>query len=165
MYSKQSTVSAALALVTAALFGGLILMFRLAGLDFGEEDALGAALFLLIIGGYGTIIFLAGSALAVVVTFLCGVAMFLAKTKRGLILANTCLFVLGIIFFLPVALGLVYLVYLYSMAVGGTLRIVYVAIAGVAYLGCIIVGIGTRIKLKRMPEGNPAPVSEGEDEI
>ena len=156
MYNKKPTISAILALITSALFVGLLLMFRLSGLDFGEDN-LGAALFLVIIGGYGTIIFFAGSVLAAVVTFFCGVAMLLAKTKKGLISANTALFVLGIIFFLPVALGIVYLGLLYSMTVGGTLRIVFAALAGIAYIGCIVVGIGTRIKLKRLPEASPTP--------
>ena len=156
MYNKKSRLSAILALATAALFVGLILILHFSELDFGENN-LGAAFFIFIVGGYGTVIFYAGSILAAVITFFCGLAMFLGKSQRRLIFANKSLMILGIVLFPIVALGLVYVGYLYGMTVDGRLRLIYTAVTGVAYLGCIVVSVITGRALKRMPDAPPAP--------
>ena len=156
MYNKKSRISAILALATAALFVGLILVFRFSEMDFGENN-IGAAFFLFIFGGYGITLFYAGSILAAVIAFFCGLTMLLGKTQRRLISANKSLMILGIVLLPIVALGLTYIGYLYAMTVDGLLRVIYVAVAGVAYLGCIVVSIVTKRILKNMPESGPEP--------
>lgn len=161
MYNKKSRISAILSLVTAALFVGLLLVFAFSGMNL--EGNIGAALLIFILGGYGLALFYAGSILAAVITFFCGLAMLLGKTQRRLISANKSLMILCIILLPFVALGMLYVGYLYYMVVDGLPRFIFTVVTGIAYFGCIVVSIVTLISLKRMPE-YPAPADEAKGE-
>lgn len=155
MYNKKSRISAILAIVTALLLIGFMVMFWFMDYQTEGNDAgtnLGIAFLIILFMGYGMIIVYAGSIPAAIVSLIFGIMMLKQQDRDKLISYNKRLLIAMCILAPFVALGIYYVCDLFFMSAIGKFEGIYSFVTAGVYLACIVMQIVTMIILKNSPE-------------
>lgn len=160
MYNKRSRVSAILAILTALLLIGLMILVPFLKFQPNEGEELGGiALIIIIPIGYPLIF--GGSAITSIVALIFGILMLKQKDRDRLISLNVK-FLIAICVMLPViAAGLAISSMMIIQSTLGKLPIIYMAILAAFYLATLIALIVTIVVLKLSHE-KPTKMNEEE---
>ena len=152
MYNRKSRVSAILAIVTAALLIGFMILLPNLQYKQGEGDGIGTAFALIFIIIYGYPLVYLGSIPFAIVALIFGIKMLKEQSRKRLISLNVRMLITTCVL-LPVLI--VGLMMASNMVFHSTLElfpIIYVIATAVAYGAGLIAQIVAIVMLKKSPE-------------
>ena len=160
MYNKKSRVSAILAIVTAALLIGLMIMVPNLQYKQGEGDNLGTAFALILIIIYGYPILYLGAIPFSVVGLVFGIKMLIQQSRKKLISLNVRMLITSCVLLPVLIVGLIIASNFVFHSVLGLFPIIYVVVASIAYIGGLAAQIVAIILLKKSPEESEQAITE-----
>lgn len=158
MYNKKSKATAALAIVTALLLVGMMVLmpFLLQNTELEGGDLFGNILGFIL---FGFIPLYAGAAPFALVALIFGIVILKTKSRKSLIYSNVKLLVASLVLAPPLTLGLIVGRGFISTSAFGAFPVVYVVATALSYLAGIVTQIVTIVILKKSPE-EPSPTAE-----
>lgn len=151
MYNAKSKVSAVLAIVTALLLIGFMIMLPLLQYKAEGENGLAISLTLIIVMAYGYPLVYASSIPFVIVAIIFGIKMLKQQSRKKLISLNVRMLITSIVLTPFLAAGLMLTSSLTSLSTLGLFPVIYVIIMAAAYAVGIISQIVAIILLKKSP--------------
>lgn len=154
MYNRISKLSAISVLVAAALFIAFMVMVPF--LNYTIDEDLGAALFIFLFGAYSGVIIYVSQVPFVIVALVFGIKMLKEQSRERLVSFNKRMFIAALVLAPFVALGLAYVLSLFSISAIEIEQGIFTCVVTAVYAVCLIVPIVTIILLKRAPEESNA---------
>lgn len=150
MYNKKSKTSAILAIITAGLLIGLMILLLFLKYDV-KEDNFFAAFFVVLFSLFGYAIVYVSAIPFVIVALVFGIKMLKQQSRQKLISFNKRLLIATCILLPFLAVGLIGSSELTSQSKLGLFPPIYIIIVALAYFICLITQIVTIIVLKKLP--------------
>ncbi|MCH5151588.1 MAG: hypothetical protein J1F65_02895 [Clostridiales bacterium] len=157
MYNKKSKASAILAIITAVLIVGFLILLPVlllnTQLEFGEVIAL-------IIAGliFGFLPLYASSVPFFIVALVFGIRMLKQQSRNKLISFNKSLLIATCVLLPFIMLGIGMCSSIVRSSATGIIIVIYAIVTALAYLASLITQIVASVQLKKMPEEVVSPV-------
>ena len=153
MYNRKSKTSAILAIITAVLLIGLMVLLPFLQYNVQEGNGL-AAFFIVLFSVFGYAIIYAGAISFVIVALIFGIKMLKQQSRKKLISFNVRMLVTTCVLLPFLAVGLIGSSGLIFQSTLKLFPTIYTIIVSLAYIACLITQIVTIVVLKKSPEEN-----------
>ena len=150
MYNRKSKISAILAIITALLFIGFMILLPFLRYDMKDGNGF-AAFFIFLFSMYGYAIICAAAIPFVIVAFVFGIKMLKQQSRKRLISFNVRLLITTCVLLPVFAVG-IFGSGLIFQSTFGLFPIIYTIVISIAYVACLITQIITIVILKKSPE-------------
>ena len=153
MYNKKSIASAILAIVTALLLIGLMILLPL--LQYNSEEGNGfAAFFIVLFSLFGYMILYAGAIPFSIVALIFGIKMLRQQSRNRLISYNIRMLIATCILLPVLAVGVIGSSGMIFQTDSNLFPTIYTVVVSITYIACLIAQITTIVTLKKSPEEN-----------
>ena len=159
MYKKKTIASAISSIIASALIFGLMIMFAMMPLNL-EQFGLAAIFVLLFIFGAYVLIFVSALPFAIV-TLVYGIRLLKQPSRKKLIAHNKSVLAAALVLLPFLAIGVFGGITMVTASEFDLIPIVYLVLAGCAYLACIVTSIVSLVLLNKSPEEVEAPPVNG----
>ena len=160
MYNKKSKASAIIAIITAVLLVGFMILLPFLLYQQGEGDDLGNAIGAIVGLIYGYPLIYASAIPFAVVALVFGIKMLKRQERKKLIYYNVSMLITTCVLLPFLTVGLIIGSNLIFYSGLGMLPPICCAIVSLAYIAGLIIQIVTIVLLKKSPEENVPPVTE-----
>lgn len=160
MYNKKSKVSAWLAILTALLLSGFMIMLPFLQYKTAEGDGLGVGIALILIIIYGYPVIYLSSIPFIIVALVFGIKMLIQQSRKKLISLNVRMLITSIVLTPFLVAGFIFAGGIAFHSVLGVFPIIYAVLIALAYAAGIIAQIATIIILKKFPAEDVPTVTE-----
>ena len=151
MYNRKSKTSAILAIITAILLIGFMVLLPFLRYNAEENNAL-AAFFIIFFSIFGYAIFYAGAISFTIVAFVFGVKMLKQQSRKKLISFNVRMLITTCVLLPFLAVGLIGSSGLIFQSTLKLFPTIYTIVVSLAYIAVLITQIVTIVVLKKSPE-------------
>ena len=151
MYNRKSKVSAILAIITAGLLIGFMILLPFLPNNIGEENGL-AIFFIVLFSIFGYAIIYASAIPFAIVALIFGIKMLKQQSRKRLISFNIRMLITTCVLLPFLAVGVIGSIGSILQSKIGPFPIIYTVVVAVAYLACLITQIVTIVVLKKSPE-------------
>lgn len=159
MYNKKSKISAILAIITAALLIGFMILLPFLQYKQGEGDNLGTAFALILIIIYGYPLLYVGTIPFSIVGLIFGIKMLKQQSRKKLISLNVRMLITTCVLLPVIAVGLMFTSSIIFHSTLGLFPSIYIVVASLAYVAGLVTQIVTIVLLKKSPEESVPNVS------
>ena len=151
MYNRKSKVSAILAIITAALLIGFMILLLFLPNNIGEENGL-AVFFIVLFSFFGYAIIYASAIPFVTVALIFGIKMLKQQSRKRLISFNVRMLITTCVLLPFLAVGVVGSIGTILQSNLGLFPMIYTVVVSAFYIACLITQIATIVILKKSPE-------------
>lgn len=159
MYNKKSRATAALAIISALLLIGMMVLmpFLLQNTELEGGDLFGSVIGFIL---FGFVPLYVGAIPFSLVALIFGVVMLKTKSRKKLISSNVKMLVTSLVLAAPIAVGLSVGRGFIAVSSFGVFPVILAVAAALAYVAGIVAQIVTIVVLKKSPEEVPNPTAE-----
>ena len=148
MYNRKSKFSAILAIITAILLIGFMILLPF--LPYNSDESNGLALFfMLLFSFFGYAIIYAAAIPFIIVAFVFGIRMLRQQSRERLISYNVRMLITTCVLLPFLAVGLIGSIGMITESKFGLFPILFTIVVSVAYIACLITQIITIVVLKK----------------
>ena len=160
MYNRKSKISAILAILTALLIIGFLVMLPLLKYEQGEGDNAGAVIGLILIIIYGYPLIYASAIPFAIVALIFGIKMLRQQSRKRLISLNVRMLITTCVLLPFLIVGFVMGSAMVFHSTLGLFPPIYVIVTSISYIAGLIAQIAAIIILKKSPEESAPAVPE-----
>lgn len=150
MYNRKSKVSAILAIITAVLLVGLMVLLPFLPNNVGEENGL-AVFFIVLFSLFGYAIIYASAIPFAIVALIFGIKILKQQSRERLISFNVRMLIATCVLLPFLAAGVIGSIGSILESKLGSFPMIYTVAVSVAYIACLITQIVTIVVLKKSP--------------
>ena len=151
MYNRKSKVSAILAIITAVLLIGFMVLLPFLPNNVGEENGL-AVFFIVLFGLFSYAIIYASAIPFTIVALIFGIKMLKRQSRKMLISFNVRLLITTCVLLPFLAVGVTGSIGTILQSKLGLFPMIYTVVVSTFYIACLITQITTIVVLKKSPE-------------